>query len=123
MSWPLRFRTDPAPWDTPEPGDAWYHRGWGEDARRSHFRASRQYDEDWADKRPPVFIYFPGRYAASPDERYSGENPDRNGWRVTGSIEDSTLSVQPSINHMGSYHGFVTNGVLSDDVEGRIYPP
>lgn len=46
------------------------------------------------------------------------------GWDVTGELPN--ITARPSINsyptkiHEG-YHGWLTNGVLSDDLEGRMY--
>lgn len=31
------------------------------------------------------------------------------------------VTAMPSINHMGQYHGWLKDGVLSDDVEGRVF--
>lgn len=35
--------------------------------------------------------------------------------------EPPNVSAHPSINHVGHYHGWLTNGVLSDDCEGRTF--
>jgi hypothetical protein len=43
------------------------------------------------------------------------------GWVVTGADDCSTLTVQPSIHAIGQYHGWLANGVLSDDIDGRTY--
>lgn len=55
----------------------------------------------------------------------SKSSTDRKPWTVTG--EAPNLTCRPSIVHQGSkyvkgWHGWLTNGVLSDDVEGRAYP-
>jgi hypothetical protein len=41
------------------------------------------------------------------------------GWTVTG--EAPLITLSPSINMVGSYHGWLQNGILSDDCEGRKY--
>lgn len=41
------------------------------------------------------------------------------GWTVTG--EFPNITVTPSINATNVYHGWITNGVISDDLEGRNY--
>lgn len=41
------------------------------------------------------------------------------GWTIEGEMPNVT--VRPSINQEGVYHGWITNGVLSDDIEGRTY--
>lgn len=42
-----------------------------------------------------------------------------SGWTVSG--EAPNLTVTPSINAAGEYHGFITNGVIGDDLEGRKF--
>lgn len=42
-----------------------------------------------------------------------------SGWIVTG--EMPVITVSPSINAAGAYHGWIQNGVLTDDCEGRKY--
>jgi hypothetical protein len=132
MSWPLRFRNDPEPWKNARFGDCWYMPDWFReghpyDAIRQMFlnhQASRQYLEQHSD-RAPVVIFLPPGLAFSPDEKYRGghrgDNPEREGWTVTGSPEDGSLVVSPSINIMDVYHGWVQNGQVSDDVEGRLF--
>lgn len=44
---------------------------------------------------------------------------DGPGWTRTGTPPNVTAT--PSINFVGYYHGWLTNGVLSDDVEGRTF--
>lgn len=133
MSWPLRFRSDPEPWLDAQIGDCWYYPNWRDDSpfqeqMRQHFidfQASRQYVDQWADKRPPILVYLPPGFPFSPDERYrpaDDSNVERNGWAVTGSIEDGSLVVSPSVNVVGTYHGWINNGGVSDDVEGRRFP-
>lgn len=48
-------------------------------------------------------------------------HPGTNGckWTVTGDPPNVTAS--PSINFMGIYHGWVQNGVVTDDCEGRRF--
>jgi hypothetical protein len=43
------------------------------------------------------------------------------GWDVSGEIDDvhSTITAVPSIDQPGRYHGFLTNGILSDDLNQR----
>ena len=139
MPWPLCFRDDPKPWENARPGDCWYYPEWTEQAHpyplvRNYFmehQASVQYIEQNARERPPIIVYLPlapgvGEHSGfpfSPDEKYRGgqwgANLDRMGWTVTGRLEDSTLTVQPSVNVIGTYHGWIGNGMVSDDVEGR----
>lgn len=48
-------------------------------------------------------------------------HPGTNGhmWQVSGEIPNVT--AHPSINFVGIYHGWVQNGVVSDDCEGRRF--
>lgn len=51
-----------------------------------------------------------------------GEPPTNNpngGWKVSG--EPPNVTATPSINFVGVYHGWVTNGVVTDDCEGRKF--
>ena len=40
-------------------------------------------------------------------------------WKVTGTIP--LVTATPSINCVNVYHGYVTDGVVTDDVEGRKF--
>lgn len=42
-----------------------------------------------------------------------------DGWTVTGDLP--RITVSPSINIVGSYHGWIQNGVISEDCEGRKF--
>jgi hypothetical protein len=42
-----------------------------------------------------------------------------DGWKVTGTPPQ--LTVHPSINYEGRYHGYLKSGVIGDDVEGRKF--
>lgn len=125
----MRFREQPFDPRDAQIGDCWYWPNWDSDQGiRTHFlqiQASRQYLEQWADKRPPVVVKLPPGFGFSPDERYRGgpwgDNPAREGWTVSGRLEDHSLVVSPSINILGTYHGWLQAGLLSDDVEGRRY--
>jgi hypothetical protein len=101
-------------------------------------RLSRHYLDNTAKLRPPLYIILPRYYTdeegttllhggqsfcidqaptAQPEQGWHVECP----WPlVDGAFVPLTLT--PSINCVGSYHGFVTNGVISDDVEGRPVP-
>jgi len=51
-------------------------------------------------------------YASGPEPRHK--------WLVEGTPPNITVS--PSINLVGVYHGFVKGGVVAEDCEGRTYP-
>jgi hypothetical protein len=64
-----------------------------------------------------IFIKLPGTdFGWCPDYCYGG---NEHGWSVTGSLP--AISINPSVNHEGIYHGWVQNGELSDDIEERQY--
>lgn len=64
-----------------------------------------------------IFIKVPGSdFGWCIDYLYGGS---AHGWSVTGTFPD--ISINPSINHEGIYHGWVQSGELSDDIEGRRY--
>lgn len=131
MAWPLRFRegADFDPWsESAQIGDCWYMPHWNDDPeRRQRFlanQASTQYIAQWADQRPPIFVQLPPGWPWCVDEGFYHPvgDPPRGGWTVTGKPEDGTLTVSPSINAVGTYHGWIQHGQVSDDVEGRHFP-
>lgn len=94
----------------------------------------QNYFNDWAASRQPLVVALPAVYAdAAPeyrcsvqffclDAKASGESHG-NGWKVSieGDLVDGQqpkITVSPSINCVGSYHG-----VITDDCEGRKYTP
>lgn len=64
-----------------------------------------------------IFITLPGGAEWCPD-MVSSESGQ--GWTVTGDLPN--ITVRPSVDQIGRYHGWLTDGVLSDDLEGRTYP-
>ena len=48
-------------------------------------------------------------------------HPDRSDrtWKRTG--DPPNVTITPSINAVGTYHGYLTNGALTDDLEGRTF--
>lgn len=95
-------------------GDMWY-------ANRDPRYSSIEYLSGPASSRPPIMVILPSGFPFCVDSPYSGSmdaSPaERHGWTVTGEAPKITLS--PSINEEGYYHGWLINGVLSDDLEGR----
>jgi hypothetical protein len=119
MAWTCRMV------DTPtgaKPGDMWFggeglvhgpHAGY----YLEHY-LSAEYKRDWLGKRLPLFVCLPSGDHFCVDSVADGAG--EGGWTVTG--EPPTITVSPSINAPGRYHGWLRDGVLSDDVEGRSYP-
>lgn len=65
-----------------------------------------------------VWILLPGDCSYwCPDFKASGSE---SGWRVSGELP--AITVHPSIDAEGCYHGWLRDGVLTDDLEGRTYP-
>lgn len=104
-----------------EPGAMWFIESYGPDGEhRGVFldsMASLEYKRDWADKRSPICVCLPGGGWWTVDQKPS--NGSESGWTVTGDAPN--LTAQPSINAEGLYHGWLKDGVLSDDLEGRTY--
>lgn len=63
---------------------------------------------------PSGQTWCPWRKAFDETRGYHGE-----GWEVSGPPD--RLTATPSINTKG-YHGYLTDGVITDDIEGRTYP-
>lgn len=81
---------------------------------------SPEYQRDWLGKRAPLFVMTPaGPWCVDAQSTDGNGNFTGHGWTVTGTPPN--ITVTPSINMVGTYHGWLTNGVLSDDLEGRTY--
>ena len=72
--------------------------------------------------RVPFFVKLPDGSEFCPYMRawngrdgYHGE-----GWGVAGELPNVTVS--PSINVVGHYHGWIRDGVITPDCEGRSFP-
>lgn len=111
----LRQRTD----GNLPPGTAWYA-PWlhdpndPEDMARLSSRSylSRFFKEKAADKRAPIVVVCPnGEHWCIDAKSNNGE-----GWQVT--INDNKITCTPSIVVSG-YHGFLTDGQFTADIEGR----
>lgn len=86
---------------------------------------SKYYLENVASQRQPIAVMIPGRDPASwifpffIDSHPSSE-PDAH-WNVTVDLatlidgQKPNITVQPSIKAQGAYHGYLTEGVLTDD--------
>lgn len=69
--------------------------------------------------RQPLFVLLPGRNIFLVDGKCWSSGNYYGGWRVSGIPPQ--ITVEPSINISGSYHGFLQNGVIGNDVEGRVF--
>lgn len=115
MSWNIKL-VDPNDGKKPAIGDMWPCDYWPENWLSTYF------DEHWKGKRMPMMVQLPsGPFCIDMCTMSNGNpHPQRHGWVVTGDPPLVTLS--PSINIMGSYHGWIQNGVITDDCEGRKFP-
>jgi hypothetical protein len=81
---------------------------------------SPEYRRDWFGKRPPLFVITPvGPWCIDAVSTDGNGNNNNHGWTVLGEVPNITVS--PSINFEGYYHGWLQNGLLTDDCEGRVF--
>lgn len=69
--------------------------------------------------RQPLLVILPPRTLFLVDGKCWKDGQHYGGWTVTG--EAPLITIAPSINIVGSYHGFLQNGVITADCEGRTY--
>lgn len=120
MSWKITYHESRP--EKPQTGDMWPAPWLIRSGEAVKFWTSQQYDAHHAGKRPPLVVRLPDGTEFCVDSPYRSErpNPNRDGWIVTGDAPNITL--QPSINIVGHYHGWIQNGVITDDCEGRTFP-
>lgn len=88
----------------------------------THYVLSPKYKTQHATKRQPLIVVCPGHNLWAIDCLAIGEHGTKGeGWDITGLPHDGTLHASPSINFPGRYHGWLHNGFLSDDCEGRKF--
>lgn len=126
MSWPIRYFEsieavyaeygDRGPWPIgtmyPDPE---YLEHWigGKPLISPEYRASNA-------SRPPLSVELPcGHFCVDMVTMQDGV-PGDHGWAVSGS--PPLLTLTPSVNIKGGWHGYITNGVICDDVEGKTFP-
>lgn len=118
MPYPLKFYPDmasaiaalPEGQDWPSPGVCYYAPEIAEHCTAS-YREQRAH-------RAPIVVWCPGPAAFYVDRPASRGG----GWEVIGDIQPvPTLTTMPSILHVGCYHGWLKDGVLSDDIDGHKY--
>lgn len=93
----------------------------------------QHYHKDWAGKRPPLMIALPAK-SGSPDwfvdfivdRTSSKDGPGGPGWKVTivGELVDgkpANITLAPSVDCGGEYHGYIREGMVTNDCEGRTY--
>lgn len=91
---------------------------------------SERYKRGENGKRPPLIVVLPSIYNKDGErfliDRYASGAKNKTGWKVTtiGELENGktpNITMEPSINCVGSYHGYIRNGVITDDCEGRKF--
>lgn len=112
MSWPCRLIKEPsiADWDKIRPGDMWFiSRTSGADQLAPEHATRRQ-----------LVVCLPGpTHFAVYGPTWTKDGAGPHGWNVVG--DPPNLTITPSINCSGVYHGYITNGVITDDCEGRKF--
>lgn len=89
---------------------------------RWHFRYLSEFYHANNAQRRPLAVVLPGNHLFGIDGQCWNHDlpiPHYGGWTVTGDAPNITMS--PSINLGGLYHGFIQNGLISEDVEQRKY--
>lgn len=69
--------------------------------------------------RRPLFIVLPGPTIFCIDSKCWSSGNYYGGWEVRG--EAPNITMTPSINIGSTYHGFLQNGMITDDCEGRVF--
>lgn len=115
MSWPIRYH-DKRP-ENPQVGDLYpapWFLGLPDHLSPAYLNERRAH-------RPPLVVELPGNAGAfCIDSRAWRDGvPYGNGWTVTG--EPPRITLSPSININGHYHGWIRDGLITDDCEGRVF--
>ena len=93
-----------------EVGDMWFLDVPPEELKDRNLTA--QYFRDNAGRQPLV-VMLPGRnYFLIDGQGFNEEKGHYDCWTVTGA--PPKITVHPSINMVGRYHGFLQNGVIGD---------
>ena len=113
--------SDPPEKRWPSVGEMWFA-PWLLDDPHPHVgdELSPNYLRDWKGKRPPLIVRLPGVCDFLVDGRAWRDGKSYgDGWVVTGT--PPLITVSPSINVGGIYHGYIRDGIITPDVEGRTY--
>ncbi len=106
-----------------QPGAMWFIENYGPGGEYRDFAVngmlSAEYLRDHAD-RAPICVRLPDGTPWVVDQSFGPQGGGgKPGWMVTGDVP--TITARPSVHMIGSYHGWLTDGVLSDDLDGRTY--
>jgi len=82
---------------------------------------SDEYIRDWLGKRSPLMVRLPNGFEFCLD--WKASHAGNSGWVVSG--EAPNITTSPSINMFpkdsGGWHGYIRNGAIDDDLNGRRY--
>lgn len=103
-----------------QPGAMWFLKAIPADRKVFGRELSPEYSRDHEGKRMPIMVMVPGRNSRGEVTGWpfcvdTNATESDHGWTVTG--EAPNITVRPSINAVGVYHGWLTDGVLSDGLE------
>lgn len=106
---------EPLPVGTMYPSDDYNHAmPEGRSLLSPEYRAQR------AHLRDPLFVVLPDGCDFCVDSVTIKDGvPGLTGWTVTD--DGAAISLAPSVNIKGGWHGFIANGAISDDVSGRAF--
>ena len=108
MPWELRIRDKRPTW--PQVGDCWFAPYMLKRTRDGKPMLAERYFREWAGIRDPFVVVLPvGEFCVD-----SHEETSEDGWQVLG--EPPRITVRPSINIVGGWHGYITAGVISDNI-------
>ncbi len=113
MPWACRLIAAPGSareWLAVRPGDMWFV----DDLDEPYMRAAHLAPEH--DGKRALVVRLPGPVSFP---IYRAPSGGGDAWTVTGTPPAVTL--RPSINCHGVYHGYITDGIITDDIEGRRY--
>lgn len=99
-------------------GDYWLAERLRSGPEAEHFKKhilSPIYLEHDIKYRPPIMIVLPTNFTFCLDQRWF---PSDKGWTLSGVM--TAITANPSI-WTPNYHGYLMDGVLSADIEGRLY--
>lgn len=66
-----------------------------------------------------LVICLPGKIHFRASHIATRDTGQHHGWRVTGELPN--ITIHPSVDVEGYYHGWITDGVIGDDLSGRTY--
>lgn len=66
-----------------------------------------------------LVICLPGKIHFRASHIATNNSGQHQGWRIDGELPN--ITVHPSVDVEGYYHGWITDGVIGDDLGGRQY--